>query len=115
LAALALTFVFVLVPVATVLCEASCAQHGAMSEMTGGHRCCHGAPPGHTPAVDAVAVLCDHPADTPDGTSSPQLVAGTPAPPLFDASPFVPVLHAAPARARLAPSAPLATTTQLRI
>jgi len=115
LAALALTFVFVLVPVATVLCEASCARNGATSAMTGGHRCCHGAPPGHAPAVHAVAVLCDHPADTPDRTTSPQLVAGMAAPATFVVSQSVPVLHAAPVRARLTASTPFATTTQLRI
>jgi hypothetical protein len=115
LAALALTFVFVLVPVATVLCEASCAQHGAMSAMTGGHRCCHGAPPGHAPAVLAVAPLCDHPADTPPGTNGPQQVAGTAALPTFAVSLFAPVLHGARVRTRLTSPVPLTTTTPLRI
>jgi len=114
LAALTLTFVFVLVPVATVVCEASCTPHAA-SAMPGGHRCCHGPSPGKTPAVHAVAPLCDHPADTPPGTDGSQQVAGTPALPTFAVSLFAPVLHGARVRTRLTSPVPLTTTTPLRI
>ena len=115
LAALALTFVFALVPVATVVCEASCTPHAA-SAMPGGHRCCHGPSHGKTPAVRAVAMLCDHPADTPPGTGGPQQLAGTPAPLAFAVSPSAPVLDATQLRARLTSPLPLTTTTtQLRI
>jgi len=107
---------FLATPIATVVCEASCAEHASMPATGGQHACCPERSDGNGTAIRSVPTLCDHPADVPAGTTPSQDVAAALPPAIADA--FVIYRTCARARARgvFPPAAdPLALTTQLRI
>jgi hypothetical protein len=77
LVAFASALMFAGLPVVTVVCEATCAQH---TIATGGdHRCCHGARPGTGAGLAGVASLCDHPDARPANSALSQDAVNAPA------------------------------------
>jgi len=106
---------FLATPIATIVCEASCAPHAMMSRMGGPHACCPEPARDDGPGILSPVSLCDHSTEAPASTTQSQLVAAAPPPSIAYASTMG--LTCTPTAAPLLPAAPdpLALTTQLRI
>jgi len=78
LMAVVAALLFLATPIATVVCEASCAEHAIMPVTGGQHACCPERPGGNGTAIRSVGTVCDHPTDVPAGTTQSQHVAALP-------------------------------------
>lgn len=102
-------------PVATVVCEANCADDAQTPAAGGQHACCPERSSGDGAAIVSIATPCDHVANVAATTPQPQLFAAAP-PAVASASPAWPT--GAPTRTgRTLPPTPdsFPPTTPLRI